>query len=54
VAQRVQPLGSVHADHEHLSVTFGLDDGHVISHRERVEWPSLPPYRPWEQVRRLR
>ena len=31
--ERIQPLGPVHADDEHLPVTFGFDDGHVCSLR---------------------
>src|SRR5206468_12883919 len=41
VAERVQPLGPVHAHHEDLPVLFGFDDGHVfVSHswlRTRAE-----------------
>ena len=30
VAEGVEALGSVHAHHEHLSVTFGFHNGHVL------------------------
>jgi hypothetical protein len=30
VVERIQPLGPVHPHHEYLSMTFGLDDGHLI------------------------
>src|SRR4029434_932568 len=33
VVERIQPVGPVHADYEHLPVTFGFDDGHVCSLR---------------------
>ena len=43
MTEGIQPLGSVHADHEHLSVTFGLDDGHVFSLRMGGTGLSFPP-----------
>jgi hypothetical protein len=30
VTEGIETLGPVHADHEHLPVTFSFDDGHVF------------------------
>ena len=39
VAEGVQPLGSVHAHHEHLSVTFGFYNGHILVLPQSAETP---------------